>query len=334
MMRVQPRRWPAVVLLAVLVATGGAAQERPGAAPPTSAQATVTSPTSVRITWGIARGARSYGVARFRQPDVTTPERNSGALAATTWDDAGLAAGATYLYRIAAQYVDGRVGVAEVSVTMPRNLGGITRATAPRLPPAPAPTLKSASQQAETIWPELVFDLPPEATGIRVLRQQAGGPQTAVTPAAVPRSELRQVRERSVYEHGWVDKSLTVLGSYSYVVVADYSDGRTANSAPLTFAPQVSEATNARAMRANPYDVLIQFNDSPLPALKYTIKGSNLPPYGVEATQAPGEPQPPGRRVWQLWMKSLAAGTYQWTVQASFAPGVLSPGVPVTVTIP
>ncbi|MGE0552097.1 MAG: hypothetical protein AB7R55_01580 [Gemmatimonadales bacterium] len=287
------------------------------------------------MTWATSRLVRSYGVARFRQPNVATPERNSGPVAGGAWDDTGLTGGQTYLYRVAAQYGDGSVGMADVSLTLPANptVGRTPRAPAPILPPAPAPTLKGIDQVAESIWPELAFALPPETSAIRIMRQQPGGQPIMVTPTPVPVAQLQ--RGDLLYAHRWTDDTPQALGNYSYLVVAEFGDGRTSNSAWLWFTPQVPEASNVRAVQAGRYVAAIQFNDSPIPASKYLVFGSGLPSFGTEATSSIVQVAGAGPvRVWTVVMNNLAAGTYSWTVRTEFKPGIRSAGVPVTFTMP
>ena len=102
----------------VPIATGtprGAPQPGPA---PTGVTVTGT-PALAHVTWGFV-GASSYSVQRWMQSDPTCCRASSPQLGAreTGWDDPLPSAG-TYVYRVTANYADGRQGFVDVSYLRP-----------------------------------------------------------------------------------------------------------------------------------------------------------------------------------------------------------------------
>lgn len=198
----------------------------------------------------------------------------------------------------------------------------------------PAPILEGARQVESSIWPQLTFRLPPDVTGIRVFRQQAGAQPQLVTPTGIPISVLK--RYEALWE--WTDATLAVVAPVQYAIVADFRDGRQSTSTSLTYTPQLYEPTDVRALKTGDgYTVQIHFfGSTPVLAEKYRVFGTRLPLNGVEATLGPAEQNAQGMLVypWVVRVTSLPAGTHQWTVRAEYKPGLRSAGVPVSVTMP
>jgi hypothetical protein len=204
-----------------------------------------------------------------------------------------------------------------------------TIAPAPRMSPGPAPILSAPTQEPGSIWAKLTFQLPTNAVAIRVARQLGSATPVLLTPTAVPISSLARVDGL----YAWTDASLGALGTYSYAVSAELSDGRVGNSTPVTFTPQIFEPTNVRGLKASPYSAVVEFKDGAVPAGIYRLYGTGLPAFGVDAK--PGmDPSGSGTTLWSVYLQNLAAGTYNWVVRAEFKPGIRSNGVPVSVTLP
>ncbi len=108
-------------------------------------------------------------------------------------------------------------------------------APAPRMSAGPAPIMSAPTQEPGSIWAKLTFQLPSNAVAIRVVRQQGSATPVLLTPTAVPIASLARVDAL----YAWTDASLGALGSYSYAVAVDLSDGRVGNSSPVSFTPQI-----------------------------------------------------------------------------------------------
>lgn len=209
------------------------------------------------------------------------------------------------------------------------------RAPGPRLPPAPAAILMSASQQHGTIYASLRFDLPPGTVGVRVLRQTAGGTPLLLTPTSLPAAKLASPGGTG-YE--WTDQTLPSLGSYSYSVVAELDDGRQGPSAWLPYSPQLYEATSLNLVKLSNYDVRLEFNDGAIYANSYRLFGTGIGAIGEPAVLQQLMYRDPAtghlHRVWHLVRSGLPAGTYNWVLRGDFQPGVRTAGVPVSVVMP
>jgi len=211
----------------------------------------------------------------------------------------------------------------------------VPRAPGPRLPPAPAAILMSASQQAGTIYPALRFDLPSGTVGVRVLRQTNGGSPQLLTPTALPAGKLAAPGGTG---YQWTDQTVPALGSYAYSVVAELDDGRQGPSAWLPYSPQVYEATNLKVVKLSNYDVRVEFNDGAISAAGYRLFGTGIAATGEPAVLQQLMYQDPVTRqlyrVWHLVRGGLAAGSYNWVLRGEFQPGVRTAGVPVSVVMP
>ena len=179
------------------------------------------------------------------------------------------------------------------------------RAPGPRLPPAPAAILMSASQQHGTIYAPLRFDLPPGTVGVRVLRQTGSGKPLPLTPTPLPAAKL--------------------------------DDGRQGPSAWLPYSPQLYEATNLNMVKLSNYDVRLEFNDGAIYANSYRLFGAGIGAIGEPAVLQQLMYRDPATghlfRVWHLVRSGLPAGTYNWVLRGDFQPGVRTAGVPVSVVM-
>jgi hypothetical protein len=113
------------------------------------------------------------------------------AATASSWNDAGLLPATGYTYTVAARYADGRVGVAQASVTTPNV---VTTATAPTgatgtVPSAPSTITVAAGRLPELSWPAVKGAVEYRVTGTR-----AGFP--AQRGATVAASAGRQTKWR------------------------------------------------------------------------------------------------------------------------------------------
>ncbi len=334
------------LITTVVTAVGpavGAQELRSSAPPPASVQAVTTGATAVRVSWTQSRLVRAYVVARFRQPNLTTAELTSSPVVGSAWDDAGLAAGQSYVYRVAAQYADGRIGVAEVSVTVPAppaRVGTPTRAPAPRLSPAPPPAWAPFRQVSRSIWPELRFELPPGAASIRIQRQQPGqaAPQL-LTPDAIPVASLKTDGSAGggMRVYTWRDQALQAPGTASYQVTVDLDDGRQGTSPWAPYTPDLREAHSITVTRTDAYTVRVEFFhvvDHEPRTFRLVRPGIPLAasPQATSATKM--LPDGTYNIVWSVTVGSLSPGTYTWLLKAEYEPGVFSNGVPVSVTMP
>jgi hypothetical protein len=216
------------------------------------------------------------------------------------------------------------------------NLVAVTRAHAQiapgdktvRLPAAPAPVLAAADQQVRTIWPLIRFDLPTNAVAIRVSRITAGSnTPVLLTPTDIPVASIQKVMMDRTY-FGWVDNSLSTLGSYSYSIAAVLDDGRVGTSSGMPYSPQLYEPLNVTAQKTSAYSVTVGLSNGVLPAKTYRLYGTGIAPFGLEMTKDKMG------RFWSVQLGNLAAGTYNWVARAEFDPGIRSSGVPVSVTLP
>jgi hypothetical protein len=161
------------------------------------------------------------------------------------------------------------------------------------------------------------------------VRQLGSATPVLLTPTPVPVASLARVDGL----YAWTDASLGALGTYSYAVSVEISDGRIGNSTPVSFTPQIFEPANVRGLKASAYSAVVQFNDGAVPATIYRLYGTGLPAWGVDAK--PGkDPSGSGATLWSVYLQNLAAGTYNWVVRAEFKPGIRSNGVPTYVTLP
>lgn len=74
---------------------------------------------SAKASWQPAAGATSYTVTRWLQSDPDCCRVSSPSLTTTSWSEAGLQWPGTYVYRVTANYADGRAGSADVAFTRP-----------------------------------------------------------------------------------------------------------------------------------------------------------------------------------------------------------------------
>jgi hypothetical protein len=197
----------------------------------------------------------------------------------------------------------------------------------PRLSPAPAPVMSSVNQTPQTIFPQIWFQVPQGVVSILVSRTPAGGTGTAVTPKPVPLSQVPTPTGQYYY---WTDNTLNALGTYSYQVAGIQADGRTGTSTPIAYTPVVTEPMSLTVTKPNPFTATITFQQSKMAAQAYRLYGSGLPASGVFATVNASDPRAAGT----VSVGDLAAGTYNWVLKAQYSPGVLTAGVPVTVTVP
>jgi hypothetical protein len=258
-------------------------------------------------------------VARYRASNMTTPERQSAWMSATTttWDDPGLTGGTTYVYRLAARYANMTIGVADKTVALPV------------IADAPAPIIKGIPQVVQSIWADLCFELPPNTTGVSVQRQREGNSTIqTLTTASIPPSALTGIR-CSATTYAWIDSTLTATGSYYYSVVAEFADGRKGASAWTKFVTANSDPTAVSAAKKDSYTALVKFGPpaSVAPA-GYKLFGSALPAAGIDATFDAFN------NAGTVLVPSLAAGTYTWYLRAVYKPGITSPGVLVTISMP
>lgn len=295
------------------------AAQTPTGPAPTGLDVLVNSPSSIHVTWTRGTSVSAYMVARYRSSNMTTPERQSAWMTATTtsWDDPGLVGGTTYVYRLAARYANMTIGVADKTVALPV------------IADAPAPVLKGASQDFQSIWPGLCFDLPPNATGVSVQRQREGNSTVlTITPAPIAPSAIAGRCGPTTFL--WLDNSLTTIGTYYYSVTADLSDGRKGTSAWVKYVPTLPDPTSVTVKKQDSYTALVTFGrpGASLGASGCKLFGTGLPAAGVDATTF--DMNTGGTIV----VPSLAAGTYTWSLRAVYRPGLMSPGVPVTITMP
>jgi len=307
-----------VIVVAGLLGASLSAQTPTGPAP-TGLEALVNSQTSVHVTWTKGLSVNAYMVARYRASNMTTPERQSAWMSATTttWDDPGLVAGTTYVYRLAARYSNLTTGVADKSVALPL------------IADAPAPVIKGVEQFVQYIWANMCFELPSNTTGVSVQRQREGNSTIqTLTPASVPPSALTGKR-CSATTYAWVDSTLTATGSYYYSVVAELADGRKGPSAWTKFVTATLDPTAVSAAKKDSYTALVKFGPpATVQPAGYKLFGSALPAAGIDATFDALN------NAGTVLVPNLAAGTYTWYLRAVYKPGITSPGVLVTISMP
>ncbi len=216
------------------------------------------------------------------------------------------------------------VAIPGAAQVLPQPRGG------PRLPPPPAPVLSSINQTPGAISPQIWFQVAQGVMSISVSRAPQGGAASVITPQPVPLSQVPTPTGQYYY---FTDNTLNTMGVFNYQVTAIYGDGRSATSTALPFSPVTSEPSSLSAKKPNPFTAVILFQPSKFEAQTYRLFGAGLPPTGVYAVKgdvasSTGQPQ------WSVIVPNLAAGTYNWVLRAHYAPGFLTPGVGVSVTLP
>jgi hypothetical protein len=304
------------MIAAGLLAASVSAQTPTGPAP-TGLEALANSPTSVHVTWTKGLNITAYMVARYRSTNMTTPERQSAWMSATTttWDDPGLTGGTTYVYRLAARYSNLTIGVADKSIALPV------------IADAPAPVITNLAQTAEAIWPSACFDLPSNATALSVQRQREGSSTIeTITPTPIPIAALTARCGASTY--WWIDSSLTVTATFYYSLIAQLSDGRKGASPWTKYVPTLPAPLEVAVFKQDSYTAVVTFRPPPIRAAGYKLFGTGLPAAGVDGTFDLRNMS--GKVV----LSNLAAGAYTWYLKAVFKPGLMSGGVPVTISMP
>ena len=306
-----------LMIAGVLCAVSLPAQTPTGPAP-TGFDVLVNSPSSVRATWMKGTSITAYMVARYRSSNLTTPERQSAWMTSTTtsWDDPGLVGGVTYVYRLAARYSNNTIGVAEKSVPLPV------------IADAPAPVIRAAQQSPSWVGPDICFDLAPNTVAVTVQRQRDGNSTIEpLTAAPIPTSTLRKC---GVSTFLYTDTTVNAQGKYYYSVIGDLSDGRKGTSAWTAYSTTLNAPTNVSVTKRDSYTAVVSFGSPPGASPNgYRIVGTGLPAAGIDASSYVTF-NGPGTFV----LPNLAAGTYSWWVHAVYKPGLLSGGVPVTISMP
>ena len=310
-----------LIATATLCAAAASPAQTPTGHAPTGLEVLVNSPTSVHMTWTRGLSVTAYMVARYRSSNMTTPEHQSAWMSATTttWDDSGLIGGTTYVYRLAARYVNMTIGVADKSVALPV------------IADAPAAIIVGMLQVPGSIWANVCFTLPPNTSAISVQRQREGNSTIqTITAAPIPLSALiGAMRCSATTGAAWVDSTLTAAGSYYYSVVAELADGRKGASAWTKFVTVTPDPTGVSAAKRDSYTALVRFSGPASGmAAGYKLFGSALPPAGMDATFDGST------NAGTVVVPNLAAGTYTWSMRAVYRPGIMSPGVPVTISMP
>ena len=212
----------------LMIAGGLCAASLPAQTPtgpaPTGFDVLVNSPSSVRATWTRGTSITAYMVARYRSSNLTTPERQSAWLSATTtsWDDPGLVGGTTYVYRLAAKYSNNTIGVAEKTVPLPV------------VADAPAPVI-TGQQAAQSIGAGHVFRSSPQRNFRERAASARGEQHNSIDhPSADSDVGAQSLRRKHFL---WSDNTLTAAAKYYYSVIGDLSDGRKGTSAWSAFTP-------------------------------------------------------------------------------------------------
>jgi hypothetical protein len=278
----------------------------------------VNTPSSVRATWTKGTSITAYMIARYRSTNLTTPERQSAWLTSTTtsWDDPGLVGGVTYVYRLAAKYSNNTIGVAEKTVPLPV------------VADAPAPIIKATGQTRQWIGPDICFDLAPNTTAVTVQRQREGNSTIqTVTAAAIPVTALGKC---GVSTFLYTDTTVAAIGKYYYSITGALSDGRSGTSAWSAYTPVLNAPTGVSVSKRDSYTAIVIFRTpaGTQPA-GYKMVGTTLPAAGIDPTTFEIM-----NNSGTFVVSNLAAGTYSWFVHAVYKPGLMSGGVPVTITMP
>jgi hypothetical protein len=205
-------RWVVgTVLLLVVVCAAPAAAGPPGSSAPTGLRTTSVTATTIGLSWNAVAGATGYEVLRGTP---TSALAVVGTSATTTYGDAGLAPGRTYVYAVATL---SKKGASPASAT-------VTVATVPA-----APTGLTASATSSTSV-TLSWKGTEGATGYELWRATATNAPVRIAVLTGATSGGTTTLPPTSYS----DSTVQAAGTYTYTVRATNSSGTSPDCAPAT----------------------------------------------------------------------------------------------------
>jgi hypothetical protein len=306
-------RWVVgTVALVLLVGTAPAEAAPPGSSAPTGLRTTSVTATTVGLAWNTVAGATGYEVLRGTP---TSALAVVGTSASTTYGDAGLAPGRTYVYAVATL---SKKGASPASPT-------VTVVTVPAAPTGLAATATSSTSVA------LGWTGTEGATGYEVWRATATNAPVRIAVLTGATSGGTTTLPPTSYS----DNTVQAAGTYTYTVRATDASGTSADSTPATVTTPPPARTGTTTTLSSGKNPSIAGDQVTFTAVVSAPQGSSVPTgsvaFALGSSGATVGLDPKGVATWTT--ATATAGSFAVTASYLGSNGYAPSGASLTQTV-